>query len=385
MNARSESGVAVSAVQSSSITIANTVYADRLRRAQAEMAQQDVDLLIVGASADLLYLIGYEGHLSERMSVLVLPREGTPHYVVPGLEAPLLNAQRDLLEIVPWAETEQPAAAVAKVTGNASRKTVAVSDELWSVFTLRLQAAIPDATWTEGGQLLRPLRMIKDEQEIALLAEAARLTDETWEEFLTTTITGLTEWQVRERLQALIAERGLEPAFCNVGSGPNGASPHQTASDRVIGPGDAVVCDWGGRLQGYYSDVTRTAHVGEPSDEFVRAYEAVLAANQAALDAVRPGVACQEIDRAARGLLTDAGYGEAFIHRIGHGLGLSIHEEPYLLEGNTLPLAEGMVFSDEPGVYFPGKFGIRIEDTVVCTVTGGKRLNAATRTLSIVG
>ena len=375
----------MTAVHTSSTTISETVYVDRLRRAQLEMDHQGVDLLIVGASADLLYLIGYEGHLSERMSVLVLPRDGTPHYVVPGLEAPILEPQRGLMEIVPWAETELPARAVADVAGDANRKTVAVSDELWSVFTLRLQAAMPGATWIEGGQLLRPLRMIKDDQEIALLAEAARLTDETWEEFLTTSISGLTELQVRDRLQGFIADRGLDPAFCNVGSGPNGASPHQSPSDRVIGPGDAVVCDWGGRLQGYYSDVTRTAHVGEPSEEFVRAYEAVLAANQAALAAVRPGVACQEIDRAARGVLTDTGYGDAFIHRIGHGLGLSIHEEPYLVEGNTLPLAEGMVFSDEPGVYFPGKFGIRIEDTVVCTATGGKRLNEATRALSVVG
>ncbi len=360
-------------------------YADRLRRAQAEMARQGIDLLIVGASADLLYLIGYEGHESERMSVLALPRDGVPHYVVPGLEAPLLHDQRDLLEIVPWEDTEDPAAKVAAIAGNAALGTIAAGDELWSVFTLRLQRAMPRARWAEGGQLLRPLRMIKDEREIALLAEAARRTDETWEEFLTFSITGLTEWEVRERLMALLAARGLTPVFCNVGSGPNGASPHQTAGDRVIGPGDAVVCDWGGSLEGYNSDVTRTAHVGEPSPEFVRAYEAVLAANQAAFEAVRPGVPCQEIDRAARSVLTQAGYGDAFIHRTGHGLGLSVHEEPYLVEGNTLPLAEGMVFSDEPGVYFPGQFGIRIEDTVVCTADGGRRLNEATRTLRVMG
>ena len=227
--------------------------------------------------------------------------------------------------------------------------------------------------------------MIKDEREIALLAEAARRTDETWEEFLTFSITGLTEWQVRDHLLALLAARGLQPVFCNVGSGPNGASPHQTASDRVIGPGDAVVCDWGGTLESYNSDVTRTAHVGEPSPEFVSAYEAVLAANQAAFEAVRPGVPCQEIDRAARSVLTQAGFGDAFIHRTGHGLGLSLHEEPYLVEGNTLPLAAGMVFSDEPGVYFPGQFGIRIEDTVVCTADGGRRLNEATRALRVMG
>lgn len=247
-----------------------------------------------------------------------------------------------------------------------------------------LQAALPNARWSEGGQLLRPLRMIKDVGEIALLAEAARRTDETWEEFLTTPISGLTEWQVRERLMAMLAARGLDPVFCNVGSGPNGASPHQTASDRVIASGDAVVCDWGGTLRGYNSDVTRTAHVGEPTTEFDFAYDAVLAANQAAFEAVRPGVPCQDIDRAARGVLTEAGYGAAFIHRTGHGLGLSLHEEPYLVEGNTLPLAEGMVFSDEPGVYVPGQFGIRIEDTVVCTGDSGRRLNEADRKLRIM-
>ncbi len=363
---------------------ASAPYADRLRRAQGEMARQGIDLLVVGASADLLYLIGYEGHESERMSVLVLPRDGMPHYVVPGLEAPLLNAQRDLLEIVPWEETEDPAAKVAAVAGAAALGTIAAEDELWSVFTIRLQRVMPRARWTEGGQLLRPLRMIKDDREIALLAEAARRTDDSWEEFLSSPLTGLTELAARDRLMGLLAARGLQPVFCNVGSGPNGASPHQTASDRVIGPGDAVVCDWGGSLEGYNSDVTRTVHVGEPSPEFVRAYEAVLAANQAAFEAVRPGVSCQEIDRAARSVLTDAGYGDAFIHRTGHGLGLSLHEEPYLVEGNTLPLAEGMVFSDEPGIYFPGQFGIRIEDTVVCTGDGGRRLNEATRALTVM-
>jgi Xaa-Pro aminopeptidase len=358
---------------------------DRLQRARGEMARTGVDLLVVGASADLRYLIGYPGHASERMSVLVLPVEEPAHYVVPGLEAPLLRAQRDLLEIVRWEETEDPAAKVAAVAGGAARGTIAVSDELWSVFTLRLQGAMPNARWAEGGQLLRPLRMIKDDREIALMAEAARRTDDTWAEFITTSIVGLSEWEVRERLLELLAAVSLEPVFCNVGSGPNGASPHQTASDRVVAPGDAIVCDWGGTLEGYHSDVTRTAHVGDPSAEFVRAYEAVRAANEAALDAVRPGVPCQEVDRAARGVLVSAGYGDAFIHRVGHGLGLSLHEEPYLVEGNLLPLAEGMVFSDEPGVYFPGTFGIRIEDTVVCTAEGGRRLNEATRDLVVMG
>lgn len=361
------------------------VYVDRLQRAQGEMERQGIDLLVVGPSDDLIYLIGYPGHESERMSVLVLPREGTPHYVVPRLEAPHLAQQRDLLEVITWEETEQPAAKAAAAPGAAQAGVVAVSDDLWSVFTLRLQAALPQARWVEGGQLLRPLRMIKDNREIEFLAEAARLTDETWEEFIRQPISGQTELQARERLQEAIKARGLHPTFCIVASGPNAASPHHMPGERIIGPGDSIVCDWGGTYHNYHSDVTRSAHVGEPSPEYVRAYEAVLAANQATLDAMRPGVACQELDRTARGLLTEAGYGENFIHRVGHGLGLSVHEEPYLVEGNTLPLAEGMVFSDEPGVYLSGEFGIRIEDTVVVTATGGRRLNHATRVLTVLG
>src|SRR4051794_23984183 len=179
-------------------------YVDRLQRAQGEMARQGIDLLVVGPSADLLYLIGNHGHESERMSLLVLPRDGVPHYVVASLEAPLLDAQRDLLEIVTWKETEEPAAKVVSVAGPAAQGTVAVSDDLWSVFTLRLQRAMPRSRWTEGGQLLRPLRMIKDDDELELLAEAARRTDETWEEFITSPITGLSELDVRDRLMALV-------------------------------------------------------------------------------------------------------------------------------------------------------------------------------------
>jgi Xaa-Pro aminopeptidase len=369
---------ASSVVQDSSAS----TYVDRLQRAQGEMIRQGIDLLVVGPSADL---IGNPGHESERLSLLVVPREGVPHYVVAALEAPLFNAQRDLLEIVTWTETEDPAAKVAQAAGSAGEGTVAAGDVLWSLFTIRLQRAMPRARWTEGGQLLRPLRMIKDDYELDRLADAARRTDDSWEEFITTAIGGLTEQEVRDRLMSLLAARGVTPTFCVVGSGPNSASPHHVSGDRVVSPGDAIVCDWGGTLDGYHADVTRTVHIGEPSADFFRAYDAVVAANQAAFEAVRPGVACQEIDRAARRLLTDAGYGDAFIHRVGHGLGLSVHEEPYLVEGNTLPLAEGMVFSDEPGVYFPGRFGIRTEDTVVCTADGARRLNNATRTLAIMG
>ena len=364
--------------------------ADRLRRAQGEMAASGIDWLAVGPSADLRYLLGTEGHLSERLSLLLLPREGDPAYVVAGLEAPLLDHLRDLLEIHPWEETQDPAAlaaAVVRAGPGGAAPAVAVADEVLGVFVLRLQAALPGATWHEGGRLLRPLRSVKDGREVELLREAARRTDRAWLAFIAEPMAGLTEKQAVARLLALTHAEGLEPGFGHCSSGPSTASPHHAAGDRVIGPGDVVVFDWGGRLEGYYSDVTRTVVVGpgEPEPEFVRAYEAVHGANAAALQAVAPGVACEAVDLAARAVLEDAGLGEYILHRVGHGLGLAVHEEPYLVVGNGLPLETGMVFSDEPGVYLPGRWGIRIEDTVLCGDTGGERLNEAPRELLVVG
>jgi Xaa-Pro aminopeptidase len=195
-------------------------------------------------------------------------------------------------------------------------------------------------------------------------------------------IKGLTEAQAMQRLSDLMANEGMKPMFGICASGPNSASPHYHTGDRVLEEGDSVVFDFGAELDGYLSDMTRTVYIGDPSDEYRKVYDIVLRANQAAFEAVAPGVACEEIDRAARDLITSEGYGEYFIHRVGHGLGLDVHEEPYLVSGNKTPLAVGNVFSDEPGIYIPGKFGIRIEDTVVCTETGGERLNTAPKDLT---
>lgn len=361
-----------------------SIYADRLRRAQAELERQGVDALIVGPSADRRYLLGSEGHPSERMSVLVLPQQGDPAYVVPTFEAPVLAAQRDLLAIHTWEETQSPAALVASVLGERAG-TVAVGDQLWSVFLLALGEAMPGTRWVPGGPVLRPLRVVKDGRELDLLKEAAHRTDDAWAEFITQPLAGQTEQEAIGRLLELTKARGLVPAFGACGSGPNSASPHHESGDRVIEAGDAVVFDWGGQLEGYHSDVTRTVHIGEPDDKFRRVYDIVRRANEAALRAVKPGVACEVIDRAARDLINGEGYGEAFIHRVGHGLGLDIHEEPYLVNGNAEPLAAGMVFSDEPGIYLAERFGVRIEDAVVCTESGGERLNEATRELTVLG
>lgn len=357
-------------------------YQDRIDRAQKLIADAGIDWLLIGPSSDLIYLADYDAHNSERLNLLMIPAEGSPSLVVPTLESFLVGKAGELAALHPWNDGENPIDHVKAVIGEQPGKRIAVGNHLWSAFLLRIQSALPGNSWEEAVPILRAMRMTKDRIEEHKLFEAARRTDEAWEEFLTSgPISGLTETEAMTRLAALTEARGLKSSFGICASGPNSASPHHHTGDRVIQPGDAVIFDWGGTYEHYASDVTRTTFIGEPTEEFVRVYNTVREANQATLDAVKPGVALQELDRAARKVITDAGYGPAFLHRVGHGLGLDGHEEPYLVEGNELPLEVGMVFSDEPGIYLEGKFGVRIEDSVICTPEGGKRLNEATRDL----
>jgi Xaa-Pro aminopeptidase len=340
----------------------------------------------VTPSSDLTYLLGYPAHASERMTLLCVPRDGEPFVVAPTLEANRLDSRSDIVDVHRWEETDSPSALVARLVEGAEGATVGISDQTWAVFLIRLQDALPDTKFASGNSVLRELRMVKDQQEIELLREAGARADRVWERFISTSkIAGRTERDVAAEIRAMMTDEGLEPGgFLIVGGGPNSASPHHMTSDRVINAGEAVVFDFGSPYQHYYSDITRTVHVGEPSDEFRTVYDIVLAANRAARAAVKPGVACEAIDKAARDVIEEAGYGEYFIHRVGHGLGLDGHEEPYMVGGNTLPLVPGMVFSDEPGIYIPGRFGVRIEDILVCTEDGAESFNDATRDLIVM-
>jgi Xaa-Pro aminopeptidase len=361
------------------------MYADRIERARAEMEKSGIDYLFVGPSSDLFYLTGYDAHLSERLNLLIIGRNGQNAIVVPVLESPLYAGRESLAPTLIWTETEQPAQKAAEFIGEATGKTIGVADQLWSVFLLRLQEALPGANWTTGNDVMRTLRMRKDAAEIEALAEVARRTDAAWTEFIETAqIGGLTETQAAKKLGALMEKQGLDWKGGICASGPNSASPHHHTGDRVIERGDAVVFDWGSTYKGYHSDITRTVFIGEPTEEFRKVYDIVRRANQAAFEAAKPGAECQSVDKAARDLITAEGYGDAFIHRTGHGLGLDVHEEPYMVSGNTLPLEEGMVFSDEPGIYLEGNFGIRIEDIVYCTEDGARRFNEATRDLTVM-
>ncbi len=369
-------------------------YRDRLERARAAAAAGGFDALLVGAGPDLRYLTGYDPLPLERLTLLVLPADGEPVLVVPRLEHPSAEAAlRVDVPIAAWDETDDPYAVVAGRVGGRLGGTLrlAVSDRLWALHLLRLEAALPAAEFSPASVVLRRLRMRKDPDEIRLLAAAAAAADRVVEAIARGRLVGRTEADVaREIRDRLIAEGHERAEFAIVGSGPNSASPHHEAGGRRIEPGEPIVLDIGGSLGGYGSDITRTLWVtgGDrsrgPDPTFRRIYEVVQAAQARAVATIRPGVAAESLDAVARAVIDAAGYGPHFIHRTGHGIGLEGHEDPYLVAGNPEPIEEGMAFSVEPGVYLEGRYGVRIEDIVVCGEAGPIVLNDVTRELLVV-
>jgi Xaa-Pro aminopeptidase len=362
--------------------------ADRLAGARKELAERGVDALLLGPGADLYYLTGYQAPPLERLTLLVLPAAGDARLVVPALEAPLARDHLGGLdlEVTAWQETEDPVALVraALAAADAATGRLGVGDRLWSGFLLRLQAALPGAAFEAASTVTRQLRMRKDPEEVAALARVAAAIDRVVDGLEGLRWAGRTELELAADIQAAIREGHDEVCFAIVGAGPNAASPHHVASGRVIRPGDAVVVDIGGRLDGYCSDTTRTLVVGEPPAGFREAYEVLHAAQLAGCAAVAPGVPAEAVDAACRQVIDAAGHGRHFIHRTGHGIGLEEHEDPYIAAGNPEPLEPGMTFSVEPGIYLPGRFGARIEDIVACTDQGVRRLNTTSRDLRVV-
>ncbi|HEX2025365.1 MAG TPA: Xaa-Pro peptidase family protein [Actinomycetota bacterium] len=359
-------------------------HALRLSRAAEAAAEEGVGALVVAPSADLVYLTGYSPPALPRLTCLVVRTEGPPVLVVPRLEQPLAEdaGVADLAEIRAWAETEDPYAAVGAVIGAAER--VACSDRLWASHLLGLQRAA-GASFISAAPILGRLRAIKDRQELDLLKRAARYADETFARLIQTRLETRSEREVAGLLADLLRETGNDEInFTIVGAGPNGASPHHEPTGREILHGDPVVLDFGGRTAGYCSDITRTVVVGKPPDDFTHVYDVVREAQEEAFRAVEPGVRAEDVDRAARRVIDREGFGELFVHRTGHGIGLDEHEAPYIVGGNREPLRPGMCFSIEPGIYVPGEFGIRIEDIVTVTETGAQRLNHAPRELEVV-
>jgi Xaa-Pro aminopeptidase len=375
-------------------TIPAERFEARLSASAAAAGASGFDALLIGVGADLRYLTGYNAHESERLTMLVVRPSKRPSMVVPLLEKPAAEAgSRAAIDLVTWRETESPAAVVAALVAGATGSPLhlGVSDRLWSLHLLRLEEALPGATFASATAALRALRMTKDPDEVTLLRLAAEAADRVVDQIAAGRLVGRTEEDVsREVRERLVAEGHETAGFAIVASGPNSASPHHEASDRVIRAAEPIVLDIGGTLGGYGSDITRMVWVtgGDPAKgpdpDYLRLYEVLHDAQSEATGAVRPGVACERIDQVARGIIDAAGYGPNFIHRTGHGIGLEGHEEPYLVEGSTEPLAPGIAFSVEPGIYLEGRYGARIEDIVVCGDTGPIVLNEAPRDLLVV-
>ncbi|MEM9516730.1 MAG: Xaa-Pro peptidase family protein [Actinomycetota bacterium] len=367
---------------------ATAVYLDRLDKVRAAMGERGVDALVVSVGHDLPYLTGYQAMPLERLTALVVPAEGDATLLIPALEAARVVEQPGVFTMRPWDETEDPTALVAELAAGA--RTVAVGDQMWARFLVELLPQLPAATYTRATDVVGSLRIVKDDAEVAALAAAGAAVDRIAGELQRGEIplVGRTEAEVSAHLGRRIVEEGHDVVnFAIVASGPNAASPHHQAGDRVIGSEEIVLCDFGGTMAGYCSDTTRCVFTGDierAAPDIAEAYAVLHTAQQAAVDAATVGTACEDVDRAARRVIADAGFGEYFIHRTGHGIGMEEHEDPYIVEGNNTPLAPGHAFSIEPGIYVPHRWGMRLEDIVVATADGPRRMNTSDHDLACI-
>lgn len=380
-------------------------YAARLERARGIAADRGFGALLIGVGPDLRYLTGYAAMPLERLTMLVVPTVAgaRPSLVVPRLEALPARlcpaAAAGFVDLRTWDEDESAHRLVADLVRDASAdsagaqpdaRPAGVSDTLWASHLLRLQELLP-ATFRSASTVLGDLRMVKDPEEVALLRAAGAAADRVVDAIAAGPLVGRTEADVAREVRERLVTEGHDLAdFAIVGSGPNSASPHHDASDRVISAGEPIVLDIGGALGGYGSDTTRMLWVTGadpargPSEEFLAAFAVLRRAQAAATAAVRPGVTAGSIDAAARDIIAAAGYRDLFIHRTGHGIGLETHEDPYIIGGSELPLAPGMAFSIEPGIYREGRWGMRLEDIVVCGPDGPDVLNLSDLDLRVV-
>lgn len=359
--------------------------ANRLDAVQLGLKKVDAAIGVFGLSSNLRYLTGFSDEPGERLLLLIVPREGKATMIVPALYADQVDAQSPPAALRVWKDGEDPQVMLREIADEVSRipGKVLLDDSLWAVFALQVQAAFLGRHFGSASAAMAPLRERKDDAELAAMRRAGAIADAAFVAVTAEQISGLTEIGLARRLEAVMLDGGADGiAFETlVAAGPNSALPHYRAGTRKIEPGDLVILDYGCRLNGYCSDISRTVVCGKASAEQCRVHKAVVEAHWAAREKVGPGVEAQEVDAAAREVLVSAGYGAQFVHRTGHGIGLDIHESPYIVNGNRQKLEEGMTFSIEPGAYFPEAYGVRIEDVVVVTGVGAKAMTHAPQEL----
>jgi Xaa-Pro aminopeptidase len=366
------------------------MFRDRLSRVRRTMSEHGVDTLLLSVGADLPYFSGYEAMPLERLTMLVVPRDGDATLVIPRLEAPRVRERPDVFALRPWGETEDPITIVASLVGRAS--TVAIGDTTWSRFLVDLMRELPAVEWRRASTVTAPLRAVKDAAEVARLRTAAAAVDRIAADLQKGDIplVGRTEADVSADLgRRILAEGHHRVNFAIVAAGANAASPHHDAGARVIREGEVVLCDFGGTMIGddgigYCSDITRCVHIGEPPSEFAELYAVLQQAQAASVAAALVGTPCEEVDAVGRNVIARHGYGDYFIHRTGHGIGVEAHEDPYIVAGNHTRLVPGHAFSIEPGIYLPGRWGARLEDIVVASEGGPDALNTVDHSLCVV-
>ncbi|MCY4135432.1 MAG: Xaa-Pro peptidase family protein [bacterium] len=366
------------------------MFSQRLDRARTLMAEQQVDVLLLSVGADLPYFCGYEAMPLERLTMLVVPRSGDVRLIVPRLEAPRVVERPDVFEVVAWDETDDPIDLARSFVGSVS--VAAIGDHTWAGFLVDLMKALPATEFRRASEVTSPLRSVKDAVEVESLRSAAAAADRVAVELRSGDIelVGRTEAEVSAELgRRLLAEGHQRVNFAIVAAGENAASPHHEPGERVIKSGEIVLCDFGGTMAdtdgvGYCSDITRCVHLGEPPADLVDAYDVLFEAQAAQVAAAEVGRPCQEVDRVGRSMIAEAGFGDNFIHRTGHGIGTEAHEAPYIVEGNTLELRAGHAFSIEPGIYLPGRWGLRLEDIVVAAADGPDNLTTTDHRLAVL-
>ena len=360
-------------------------YSARRRRLQAAIQKAGIGLLAVGPGEHMTYLLGFHTHPDERPSLFLLTpeREG---FLMPALNAEDSRQHTDMPFEV-WADDTGPDAALERLSQQldfSQVRRVALDETMRTDFSLLLLKRLNDAATSLADEVLSPLRMRKEPAEIDLIQMNADIGDAAMRAAYAAVRPGVSEQQVAHAVHGAFDDAEVDQVnFAIIGSGPNGAFPHHATGKRVLQEGDAVVIDIGARKDHYNSDITRMVHVGEPSADYLEVHEIVEVAVAAALAVVRPGVRARDIDGAARGVIAAAGYGEFFVHRTGHGLGLTVHEPPYITASNDFVLEEGMVFSIEPGIYLPGRFGVRLEEIVTVTDRGVQVFSRLPRNLHV--